>query len=152
LKQLFKDTNIFSLPETGKQHLDLLGNNQKAVLVVLRVKEWNQELHTFLGKILGAVQLNLDEDTHCLNITNHPTISFSQLNQKQPYRQVICFGLKPEELGVNIHAQMYQPFVLSDVHWLFANDLQAIYEERQAGKKQMAGALWKALKDMFDLA
>jgi hypothetical protein len=151
LKQLFKDTDIFSLPEAQKQELELLGNNQKAILVVLRVTEWNQAMHTFLGKILGAVQVNVDEDTHCLNITNHASISFSQLHQKHPYQRVICFGLKPKELGLNIEETMYRPFTLSDVQWLFAHNLQTIYEERQEGKKQMAGALWKALKEMFEL-
>lgn len=149
MKQLFKDANIFALPESEKQQLEYFGNNQKGILIVLRVKEWNQELRAFLGKILYAVKLDFDEDIHCLNITNHPSISFSQLNQKNTYQYVICFGLKPKETGLTVEGHLYQPFQLSGIQWLFANNLEDIYEERQQGKKQMAGALWKALQNMF---
>ncbi len=149
--QLFKDINIFALPEAEKQQIELLGNNKKAVLIVIRAQEWNQEIQAFLGKILGAVQLNFEEDIHCVNITNHPSISFFQLNQNKAYRHVIAFGLPPKELGLNIESRLYQPTLLSDIQWLFAHNIQDIYEERKQGKKQMAGALWKALKDMFDL-
>lgn len=149
MRQLFKDTNIFALPEAEKQPIELLGNNKKGVLIVFRAQGWNQELRNFLEKILRAVQLNFEEDIHYLNITNHPSISFFQLNQNKAYRHVIAFGLAPKELGLNIESRLYQPILLSDIQWLFAHNIQDIFEERQQGKKQMAAALWKALQLMF---
>lgn len=149
MKQLFKHINLFSLPETEKQAFEGFGNDNKAILLILRVKEWDQELKTFLGKILKAVDLDIEEDIYCINITNHSSISFSRLPGKNNYQNIICFGLAPTEIGLTVDCKMYQPFVLSNKNWLFAHNLQDIFEERQQGKKQMAGALWNAMKQLF---
>ena len=149
MNHLFHHSNIFVLPEAEKQQLTLIGENKKAVLIIIRVEELNPELMVFLGKILEAVRLNIKEDIHILNITNHSSISFPQLYHKHAYQYLLCFGLQPKEMGLNIECQLYRSFTLSEVTMLFANNLQDIFNERQQGKKQMAVALWKALQGIF---
>ncbi len=149
MNYLFRNNNIFVFPERQDQPLNLVGNNKKAVLVIFRARETADQLMTFLGKVLGAVQLNVEEDIHCLNITNHSSISFSKLSSTPPYQQVIIFGAEPEELGLHFDHRLYQPIHLGNTTFLFADELQEIFEERRQGKKKMAGALWKALQSIF---
>jgi len=149
LNLIFNNTDIFVLPEFKKQALKVAGNNKKGILVVIRVAEPDQQLLSFLGKILKAVKINMEEDAHILNITNVSSISFSQINAEKEYKHLLSFGVSPEELGLRVDHQLYRPLQISSTIFLFANPLPAIFEERQQGKKKMSTALWKALQALF---
>ncbi len=149
MKHLFRNINIFVFPENQDQALRLAGQNKKAVLIIFRAGEMSDQLLPFLGKVLGALQLDLEEDTHHIDITTHAPISFSLLSSRHAYKKAIIFGVQPEELGLRINARPYLPFRLGGTHFLFADELKDIYQERQEGKKKMAASLWKALQSIF---
>lgn len=145
----FIDFAILNVPE--KDHLadQLRGQNQQHVLVVFHDTDENEELAVFLGKIFAAVQIDLHKDTILLKLTSFERFSFAGLRQMQDIQTVILFGIHPEQLGVQFVTPPYHPIRHENITFLFADDLQAIFAERQAGGKQMSGALWKALKDLF---
>ena len=124
-------------------------NKQQIILLYNSNPEQDEMLIQFLGNIIKAVGYDLMEDTCFLKIPQKTTISFAQIQKEIPTKFFIVFGRTPSELGIHINSNLYQPFVNLDTTFLFADELQEIYEERQSGGKQKSSHLWKALKSLF---
>ena len=99
----------------------------------------------FLEKILEAIQLDLIQDTLFINIKSEEVPAFQEI-RKNKLQSLILFGIPPEEMGIRLQINRYQILNHQDIKILWADDIKAIYEERQAGGKQMSGQLWKALQ------
>lgn len=149
LEPEFLDFAIINVPESGDLSDQLYGQNRRNVLVVFQCDANNEELEDFLGKILAAVQLDLKKDTALLKLTANQRFSFSGLRRTYDFKTVIAFGISAGRMGVQFTTPLYQPVQHEGTTFLFSDDLEKIYEERQAGGKKMSAALWKALKEIF---
>jgi hypothetical protein len=149
LESEFLDFHVINVPESESLSDQLRGQNQRNVLVVFQCDTNNEELEAFLGKILAAVQLDLTKDTTLLKLTANQRFSFTGLHRAHDLKTVIAFGIAAERMGVQFATPLYQPIRHEGVTFLFSDDLEKIYEERQAGGKKMSASLWKALKEIF---
>ena len=125
------------------------GDDKQILLIVQSEDRLSDELKQFLAKIVQAVDRNLDQDFWMLTISEATKLSFVDLVKDHNIQQTIVFGVQPGQLGININAPLYKPIHLSTNEFLFADDLQLIFEERQRGEKKMAGLLWQGLKMFF---
>lgn len=142
--KIFPIQDAKSILENGK------GAGQKGTIVVIQANQEINELEAFLEKMLRAVQLDLHQDTTLLNLTTSDTFSFSELSKYQNnIKKCIVFGVSPKRLGLQFILPKYKVLQHGTIQYLFADDIQAIYTERQAGGKKMSGTLWKALQTMF---
>lgn len=146
----FFDFDIINVPDSSQLTARTIGKNEKGIFILFQDNQDNrEELALFLEKILAAVQLNAQKDTLIMEITAAATISFIGLRQRFNFRYFICFGINPKQLGVQFETKPYQAIRHDGITFIFADDLQKIYEERQQGGKQMSGELWRVLKTMF---
>lgn len=145
----FKDFQLFSLPTQRSIEKRCLGENEKGLLVIFEAEKESPELRIFLEKILSAVNFDLQKDVLLLNITAGETLSFNKLCKTKNISHLLSFGVIPKRLGLNFEINLYRPFEHKDKTYLFAEDLQTIFEERQKGEKKRAIALWKALQALF---
>lgn len=150
LEPTFLDFDLLDVPERDSANAQMRGQNQKKILIVFPCAESNEELEAFLGKIFAAVQLDIKKDATLLKLTAHQRFSFIGANQARDFEKVIAFGIDAARMGVQFATPHYQPVQHEGITFLFADDLEAIFAERQAGGKQMSGALWAALKDIFN--
>lgn len=98
----------------------------------------------FLDKVLAAANLNLEKDTMFAEIPVSEPVHFStDLKRKMP-EQVLVFGLRPAQIGLNIEAPFYRPIDFYGTTWLFADALSVLEPD-----KNKKGQLWSALKQMF---
>ena len=146
----FLDFDLLDVPERDSVSAQLRGQNQKKILIVFPCDESKEELEAFLGKIFAAVQLDIKKDAILLKLTVRQRFSFIGVNQAHDFDKVIAFGIDAARMGVQFATPRYQPVQHEGITFLFADDLEAIFEERQAGGKQMSGALWAALKEIFN--
>lgn len=149
MKTPFLDFKIIATPEASAGRDRCEGDGKKQVLVVCQAAQANESLLEFLGRILGAVQLDPREDILLYVITPAKPISLSGIRRDFPFEKAILFGAAPAQVGLQFAPPPYHPVEHAGVHYLFADDLQDIYVERQQGKKKRAAALWKALREMF---
>ena len=143
------DIQLFSIRKANYGGETLLGENQKGLLLITESQGKEEELQSFLGKILGAVKFELQKDAYLLPLNPEENIHFDQLRKDLDISHVISFGIPPHQLGLNFRPAKYQPLTLGKFTFLFADPLTKIFEERQKGGKQMAGSLWQALKTLF---
>ncbi|MCB0583956.1 MAG: hypothetical protein KDD06_01295 [Phaeodactylibacter sp.] len=143
------DFYLFPLSDWRQLEKRISGNNGRRVLVVLELIKDDAELMDFLEKIFSAVKLNLQEDTLLFKLTTGENISFSSLAQAHAIESVLLFGIQPARLGLHFTLPLNEPVRFGDVSFLSTSSLAALFEERNAGARPKAAALWKNLKQLF---
>lgn len=148
-KNNFIDFPLFQVPEYQTPRDYCRGENQQQALIILSSEEDNEDLNTFLAKILSAVKLDLQKDILLLAIPPGEQIHLGALIRQENIRTVITFGIPPKRMGVHLSPTPYHPMAIGSLKLLFAHSLGEIYTERQQGGKQKAGALWRSLQKLF---
>lgn len=149
MEALFLDFELIDITDAAEMLERCEGQNMRKTLIIFQTKAAVEELRSFLGKVLAAAQLDLSQDTLTLAIMPNEKFSFNNLCQYFDIQSLIAFGVKPESLGIHFQMAPYELLHHEGRHYVFVDDLQAIYEERQQGGKRMSGELWKILKTLF---
>ena len=146
---LFKNFKITNVP-SGDFDVEIMGDNQKQLLLVVQISDsFPDELDVFLEKIFQAAGVDPKRDAIILKLPADKEIPFALLKQRYDFKNVVVFGALKNNLGLNFTILPYQLTKLATIHFLFADNLNQIFQERQNGGKKMAAKLWKALKIMF---
>ncbi len=143
LNPSFFTTNLYIVSDEKKSEFNLRGSNQKQLMIVYRADNTPLD-EDFLSKILGAVQYDLQQDTTLIELSEYQNFSFQIFSKTLNPRHFISLGLNPEELGLNLSSQLYQPLNTEDCSFLFVNNLAEIKQD--TNKK---AALWGCLQSMF---
>ena len=134
----------FKIYPIGKNKISVCkGQNKKGLLVAMAGEE-RPELSDFLDKILQAVGFDLKNDALSLWVTPTERFWFKELDQASHVSHAIFFGIPPQQAGLNLEAQPYNPVIISGTTYLFADSLAKI-QENPALKRP----LWEALKIIF---
>lgn len=97
----------------------------------------------FLGKILGAIGLNLQESVFLLDLGTVENLYLFQWLSNKRVKQIFAFDVAPERLGLTIEVSNNELFPFRDIYWIFNESLAAI-----SADKQLKGALWGSLKKL----
>ena len=140
----FLDFEVFALPEKKRE----LFNSNKApharILIVYFNKKNNPDLDILLKNILEAAKLDFEKDIISLKTTVQEKFSFSQIKEKLSIKDLLFFGIKPSNFGLNYSIEPYQPIQINDLRILLVNSLEEINAD--VNKKK---ALWSCLKEMY---
>ncbi len=139
----FFSTNLYIVSDEKKSALNLLGSNQKHLIIVYRTDKTEFD-KTFLEKILGAVHYDLEQDTTLIELREDQNFSFQNISKSLTPRHFISLGIPPKELGLNLTNHLYQIRNIENCSFLFTNSLSEI--EKDKNKK---AALWGCLQTMF---
>ena len=146
---MFLDFELFATPERQLKASDLRGAGQRGIFIAYRADEAEDEQLAYLKKILAAAKIDLDTDVSALPLPAGEAVQLNLAVFPVPIAQLILFGVKPEQLCLNFQFPAYQAVSYQGVTFLQADAIGVIQEERLAGKKQKAGALWLALQQIF---
>ncbi len=144
MKNTFLDYKIIVVPEISQMQNALVGENSKHILLAYN-DDYSEDIETFLGKIMASVQVNMLSD--CLILRGGSDIAlppFSQLAIAHIIKTVVIFGIKPQDLGLNVEPLLYEPFMLNGYTFVFANPLSKI------NTPETKKALWECLKKIFN--
>jgi len=135
------DINYY-IPDNNKNSYEVMGQGLKKLMVITNKNTLDVEDKLMLQKMLLAIHHDFNTDTFQLEINNENNINISQINIT--VTNIISFGIKPTQLGLDIPYQNYKPVIFDNLWALFADDLKTI--RTQADKKQK---LWNCLKVKF---
>lgn len=110
------------------------------------VKNLQQAEREMLGKILNAIDLNL-EFVDLLDVNLYPDIDFKTLIYGNMPKAILYFG--PESGGeflTKLRLEIYTPKTLKEIRFLVADSLSQILLNAHNEKRK----LWEALKVVFD--
>ncbi|HMQ48052.1 MAG TPA: hypothetical protein PKA00_11830 [Saprospiraceae bacterium] len=150
MNSTFIDFDLIDISEAVDVQKMLPDNGLKSILVFLPISNQSEaHLIGFLEKVFAAVQIDLKRQVSLFFLTNETPLNLNSLHRLADIPHVLFFGISPEAVGLNMEYSYYQPILFQSCTYLFAHDLNTLYEERQQGGKQYSGALWKNLKQLF---
>lgn len=143
LSIFFEDDKLFDIPDDRQTaQLSAYSNDKSTVIVYNQMSATDKEL---LYKILGAVKLT-EEHFSTLALDDMPHAFLSHL-RGTVCNKLIVFGARPADLKLQVKTAPYKAFHINGVEVLFAHSLADV-----AVNKEYKGALWNALKEMYNLA
>ena len=156
LQQLFAGESIYLLKEEFVAKLPLQKTEipsqttiptvqyyqpkQKVIILVNSLNSVDSEL---LGKILGAVKLDLSS-VDIIELVKSQDIDLSQIFVQKSVNQVITFGVNLSALNLNVSLNPYQILEKEGIKFIYSDSLSDI--QNDIPKKK---ALWGSLKGMF---
>ena len=157
LQQLFAGEDIYLLKEEcvaklSVQNTEVLSQiatppksqyyqpKQKVIILLNSLNSVDSEL---LGKILGAVKLDLPS-VDIIELVKSQDIDLSQIFVQKSVNQVITFGVNLSELSLNVSLNPYQILEKEGIKFIYSDSLSDI--QNDIPKKK---ALWGSLKEMF---
>jgi len=150
LNSFFIDLPAYELVSPEELLKEALPTGPRSTVVVWESRpETSQDLIPFLHKVFEALSVQLEREVFLLALPPGRHLGLLVLLRQLQARRVIVFGISPQRLGLAVEPGKYALFRLGMRQYLWADDLQAIREERAAGGKTMSGPLWKALQTMF---
>lgn len=142
----FFDFDVYQFPDNELIDKIVRGLNKKQFLIIFSCpEEEEKELTPYLQKILTALGVQMDEDTHYLNLTAGNEINLSHFLQHSATKKILLFGIQPHLLSLNIQIPPYTVFPFLGYKWLWADPLGDIFAERNQTTRPKAAALWTAL-------
>ncbi|WP_186756627.1 hypothetical protein [Echinicola salinicaeni] len=123
--------------------IDYDGEFEKGLMVIYQGDELADELKDFLLKILRAVSHSL-KDIALVSSTHLESLDHKAVGKLNPHK-VLVFGRLNHPL-VHLKEANYEVTTEKDVEYIFADDLQIIFEEENLKRK-----LWKSLQVFFNI-
>jgi hypothetical protein len=126
-----------------------LGKNQRHVAVIVQFggEAFLPEQHLqLLTKMLGACKLNLG-DVAIVNDASRK-VEINQLKEQLYPKQVLLFGISPEETGLPLSFPMFKPQEYAGTTYLYTPSLEELNQETEEGKL-LKRKLWDNLKQIF---
>ena len=148
MKTSFFDFKLFQVPSAQSAALSEAAGKAQLIVLAHLPDPYQEELRSFLKKVLAAIELDLDQDTLFITIALGEKFPLSQLIKEKTGGAMLIFGLPPADLGIHFQLAPYQIINHQGQAYLLADELMSIYEERQAGGKQKSALLWKGLKQI----
>jgi DNA polymerase III psi subunit len=149
LQQLFAGENIYLL----KDEFEIVGEDiqqekpvqyyqpkQKVIILVTSLNPTDIEL---LGKILGAVKLDL-QSVDTIELDKNQAVNLSQIFIQKSVNQLITFGIDLSKVNLDIKLMPYQILEKQGIKFIYSDSLSNI--QNDIPKKK---ALWGSLKEMF---
>lgn len=121
---------------------DFIPYNPKNQVLIL-VDNINQEEMELLGKILGAVQLQIDQ-VDLLDLSKVGDTSLKNILTQKSLRQLLTFGVSLFRIQLEIPLTPYQIREVQGVKFLYSDALGEIKDDVTRKK-----ALWSAMKAFF---
>ena len=152
LQQLFAGENIYLLKDEFVEntplametqtttHVQYYQPKQKVVVLITSLNPTDSEL---LGKILGAVKLDL-LSVDIVELDKNQDINLSKIFTQNSVNQVITFGIDLLKVSLDVKLIPYQILENQGIKFIYSDSLTDI--QNDVPKKK---ALWGSLKEMF---
>ncbi|PHN05304.1 hypothetical protein [Flavilitoribacter nigricans] len=147
----FFDFELFAAPDRHTALEKMQGQGQAGVLAVYTFEDDGLKDREYLATILKPkpLEFDLQKDIFFLALQKNEVISAAAIIQKHAPRQILLFGCAPKDLGIRIQLTDYQPVKFQGIGFLKADSLHRIRTDRENNDNRRAGALWVALKELF---
>ena len=149
LQQLFAGEDIyllkneFEVVEENIPQEKIIQYYQPKQKVVVLVNQLNLTDSELLGKILGAVKLDL-QSVDIIELDKNQEVNLSQILTQKSVNQLITFGINLSKVSLDVNLTPYQILEKQGVKFIYSDSLTAI--QNDVPKKK---ALWGSLKEMF---
>jgi hypothetical protein len=122
--------------------LQIKGQGKKGLLVICQDSDLKEEQETLLKNIITAIKYDYQSDIFVATIAQNTKVLINEANIA--YQKAIVFGLKPNQIGLNIEYVPNHLLSIGECDLIFAQTLTEIN-----GNPTLKSALWKNLQLMI---
>lgn len=141
--------DVFDLAAETGEILRFEGNNARNILLIYE-PEADNNLLSFLERVFRAAQVDLQNDSYLLAVTDRSELpGYAQLSKSADFQMFISFGFKPADFGLHFNWAYYTPLEFQSKTFLFCDSVALLMEERAQNGSERSGPFWKALQHIF---
>lgn len=133
---------LFKIPNFDVSSISIQGNGAKKLVVICRKQGFSEVQSTALQKMMSAIKYDYENDIYVLTCDENQQISLSMMNLD--YKDLILFGIKPENIGFNLEYRFQEINRLDSRRLLVFEGLDFVLADNN--KKLL---LWHKLQEMF---
>lgn len=133
---------LFKIPNFDVSSISIQGKGAKKLVVICRKQGFSEVQLTALQKMISAIKYDYENDIFMLTCDENEQISLSMLNVE--YKDLILFGIKPENIGYNLDYKSQEINKLDKSRLLVFEGLDIVLSDNN--KKLL---LWNKLQEMF---
>jgi len=136
-------TTIYKIESDNPDLLDILkeeGASKNELLVIVNEADLTEENKKTLSQLLNAIKYNL-EDSCMLSITKGQQFSINPYIKKHNIKKVLCFGVAPISMGLQIAAGAYRLIEMEEIKLVFSHTLADLNADKQKKIK-----LWNVIQ------
>ena len=133
---------LFKIPNFDVSSISIQGKGAKKLVVICRKQGFSEVQLTALQKMISAIKYDYENDIFMLTCDENEQISLSMLNVD--YKDLILFGIKPENIGYNLDYKSQEINKLDKSRLLVFEGLDIVLSDNN--KKLL---LWNKLQEMF---
>lgn len=147
----FINFEMFAAPDRQAALEKMQGEGRAHILVLYTFDGDGLQDREYLAAILKPkpLEFDLQKDVFFLALQKNEAISTAAIIQKHQPKYILLFGCRPEDCGIRIKLTEYQPIKFQGKGFLLTDSLYRIRTDRENDDNRRAGALWKALKELF---
>lgn len=135
--------NYYRLPDKPTNSISKL-SDEKKVIIFLHTQENNTATISFLTKMMGALEIDLKEGCHIVNIDPNQNVNGSDLFRIEKPLNLIFFGIEAKNLGLTTKWPPYRCIQLVNHKIILSEKISSIENDKARKLK-----LWNELKYMF---
>ncbi len=136
------EDEVFIIPEISIDELDIAGNGNKRLVVVVDKTEYGVAESETLVKMINAIKFDMTADIFLIQMKSNQNISLNNLLPE--YKDLILFGIEPSRLGIFVDFVQYEIMPFEQTRMLVIDSISTI--NRSQPKKVL---LWNKLQEMF---
>ncbi len=133
---------VYSIPEFDSRANNLMGEGKRGLLCITESDTFGADEEMTLKKLISAIKYDFDKDIFFLKL--YKGHSFSVGTIPVQYKDIIAFGITPDQLGLNIDYKWYELLKFDNSRILLSESIRDLNTFPQ--KKQQ---LWVKLQHMF---
>lgn len=133
---------LFKIPNFDVSSISIQGKGAKKLVVICRKQGFSEVQLTALQKMISAIKYDYENDIFMMTCDENEQISLSMLNVE--YKDLILFGIKPENIGYNLDYKSQEINKLDKSRLLVFEGLDIVLSDNN--KKLL---LWNKLQEMF---
>jgi ATP-dependent protease Clp ATPase subunit len=133
---------LFKIPNFDASSISIQGKGTKKLLVICRKQGFSEVQSTALQKMMSAIKYDYENDIFMMTSDENEQISLSFLDIE--YKDLILFGIKPENIGFNVEYKSHEINRLDSRRLLVFEGLDIVLADNN--KKLL---LWNKLQEMF---
>lgn len=112
------------------------------LLVIVKESDLVDESRKTLGQMLNAIKYNL-EDSCLLSIKEGQVFSINAYIKKHAITKVLCFGIAPNSIGLQIAAGAYRLIEMEEFKLVFSHSIADLNADKQKKIK-----LWNVIQSI----
>ena len=132
------ETDNVALEETLRQE----GACKNQLLVIVNQSDITEENQKTLSQMLNAIKYNL-EDSCMIVLSKDQKMSINPFIKKYNIQKVLCFGIGPQAIGLQIVAGAYRLIVMEEINLVFSHSITDLNADKQKKIK-----LWNTIQGL----